>query len=521
MNKVFVASVVLVGSGGFIFGQNFQPPNWAGEEGTEFSEWLNFSVPFGGPNTPDIVESTGDALLQQNIPGASITGSLNIYNPAGASEFVVADTFAQQPEIIIFEARVSGTQLDVDSVRLGVEQDEETVSLGTVREELGRVAGGFGDTVTSRWTWNLRGYDASSATIRFAATGAHCSFVAARLDVRYKPDASPVVQNAPVQDRWNYPFNATPGTRSVASVFRSIEEEGVVRHGSFVFGFDTSAALESGRGAAAYEIISAKVTLMTSSNFEVVYDPTVDSVYTYLTNGHPQYVEDADAGRPLELFGTGFRNGGTAATWAATDAYAPVDGERTVYPVTWDHSGNEVDASMNVNFAAPYEARPLAAGVFSGVTAGEYIPHDTAVEFDVDLSDAGVVKYLRNALNNGILYFTATGLHGGGQGVRTFPEYYTSDSLVGEGPKLELEVRLYGTQKTVTISSITPSVNSRTLRFPSEKGDQYGIRWSDDLKSFYLINDPVITTPESGVSEWVDSDPEAGSARFYQVYLKP
>src|SRR5690606_25440795 len=129
--------------------------------------------------SPDVIGSTGDAILRQLTPGATLTGTMNIYNPAGASTFTITDDFAQPPESIVFQAMVSGTELDTDSVKLEFEQGGSLVSLGAVREELQRVSGGFGDTVTSRWSWNLRGRDAASITVKFTALGAHCSLTAA------------------------------------------------------------------------------------------------------------------------------------------------------------------------------------------------------------------------------------------------------------------------------------------------------------------------------------------------------
>lgn len=498
---------------------SFEPPVWAGEPGTEFSEWDVFATADDQGNTPDVAGSSGNAVLRQLTPGALVTGSGNIYNPAGTSVFTISDSFSGTAEIVVFEATTSGTELDTDSVKLQFNDHGAEVSLATAREELERVSGGQGDSVTSRWMWPLRGRNASSIVVAFSALGPHCSLANARLDVRFKPDVTDVTQNEPSMDRWNYPYNATPGTRSVASTFQSPEEGGIVRHGHYVFAFDTDSEIPSGHGEAAYEIVSARITLTTSSNFEVAYDPTDDSAFTYLTNGHPQYVEDNDPGRPLELFGAGFRNGFTSTTWTETTDFAPTGGERTVYPATWDANGDEIDASMNVNFANPFELAPFAIGQMTGVNPGENIPFDSPVTFDVDLTQPGVVRYLQNGLNSGRLFFSATSLHAGGQGVRTFPEYYTRDSLVGTGPTLALTVRLYDRQETVMITTIQTNAGTRTLRFPSLDGRAYGIRWSIDLKNWYLVREPALATPEAGMSEWQDS--ESGDVRFYQVYLKP
>ncbi|HAV62401.1 MAG TPA: hypothetical protein DCY13_08570 [Verrucomicrobiales bacterium] len=447
----------------------------AGQPDTEFSEWLDFTMAAGDPGSAP----SGDAVLRQHTPGAMVTGSKNIYNPGGAIVFPVADSFAKKPEIVVFEARVSGTQLDVDSGRLEFESGGGTVSLATAREELSRVTGGFGDTVESRWTWNLRGRDASNLVIRFAATGAHCNLVAARLEVRYKRDASPLAQNEPAHDRWSYPFTGPPGTLQTAPTFRSRGVDGLARHGFFVLGFDTAPAIEARRGEAAYEMVSAKVPVMTANGFEFAYDPTIDPLFSYLTNGHPQYVADKDAG------------------------------------------GIEIDSSKNVTYAAPYEARPFAVGTLAAVAAGETVPEDTVVSFDVDLSQPGTVRYLQHALNQGRLVFSVTSLHAGSQGgIKTYPDFHTKDSLIGDAPTLELQVRLYDRTETVTLSAIVPDSGGNKLRFPTAGGASYGIRWSTDLKSWQLVRESVLTTPEAGVAEWQDVGP-ANAMKFYQVYLRP
>lgn len=327
-----------------------------------------------------------------------------------------------------------------------------------------------------------------------------------------------LTQTEPAQDRWGYPFNATPGVRRAASTFRSSEADGIVRHGIFIIGYDTSADIEAGLGAERYEILSARVTLMTSSNFEVIYDPTNDSVFSYLPEEHPLWVEDIDTGRPLELFGAGFRNGESPLTWTEFAPYSPDEGERTVFPVTRDDSGDVIDASMNVNFAAPYEATPFAIGQIDGAMAGDTVPWDTSVVFDVDLSEPGVVRYFQEALNMGRLYFTATSLHGGAQGARSYPEYHTSDTLIGDPPKLEMTVRVLEVETEFLVSWVHQAGDSWLLRFPVVDGQEYGIRWSTDLLDWQMVNDPVLTFPEPEIAQW-EHTIQSGN-RFYQVFQK-
>jgi hypothetical protein len=519
-NRSFILVLTSICVSASLLASAFEPPHWADHPGTSHSEWLDFVSAFGDPgNPPDVDGATGNAVLHQWTPGATITGTQNIYHPGAASVFTIRETFSLPIQTIVLQTTVAGAQLDVDSVRFEVADDGGTIHLSAAREELARVSGGFGDTVTSRWQWTLRGRNPSAVLIRFAAQGPHSSLVAARLDVQFKPDALELVQDEPAHDRWNYPFNATPGTRAVASTFGSAEEGGRLRHGVYIVGFDTAPALEAGRDAAAYEIISAKVTLMTSSNFEVVYDPSADPVFSYLNHDHSQYASDEDPGRPLELFGTGFRNGYTPLTWTETAAYAPPGGERNVYPVTWNAEGSELDASMNVNDQAPYEAEPFAVGTIAGLAPGEPLPFETPVVFEMNLDQPGARLYLQHGLHLGRLVFAVTSLHRGGQGVRTFPEYYTRDSLIGDAPKLELTVYLHDHQEVITLTA-APGSNPGALRFPVAEGASYGIRWSTDLKSWHLIRNPALTSPEAGLAEWVD-ETASGNRKFYQVYRKP
>jgi len=507
-------------TGSWLFASAFETPHWAGGPDASHSEWLDFTVAHGDPgNAPDVEGATGNAVLHQWTPGAIVTGSKNIYHPGAASAFTLTETYSRPIHKIVLQTTVSGTPLDVDSVRLELAEEGGPVLLATAREELARVSGGFGDTVTSRWQWTLRGRDASTVLIRFAAAGSHSSLVAARLDAQLKTEAMALVQDEPAHDRWGYPFNATPGTRAVASTIGAPEEGGRSRHGLFILGFDTAPALEAGRDKAAYEIVSARVTLMTSSNFEVIYDPSLDPVFSYLSSDHPQHAADEDPGRPLELFGAGFRNDYNPLTWTETEAYAPPGGERNVYPVVWTAEGAELDASMNVNGDAPYEVEPFAVGSIADLAPGAPLPFDTPVVFEINLDHPGARAYLQHGLHLGRLVFAVASLHGGGHGVRTFPEYYTRDSLIGDAPKLELTVRLQDAPEVLTLAA-APGPHPGTLRFPAAEGASYGIRWSADLKSWHLIRDPALTTPEPGVAEWVD-DAAPDQKRFYQVYRQP
>ncbi len=98
-------------------------------------------------------------------------------------------------------------------------------------------------------------------------------------------------------DRWFYPENLTPGTRSSGSVFAG---DGTVddRFAQIIVGFNSSLDVPAGLGPSAYRVTAAKLTLTTASDAAFLYDPTYDPVSSYVD---PQ--TDGDAGRPIELYG--------------------------------------------------------------------------------------------------------------------------------------------------------------------------------------------------------------------------
>ncbi len=133
--------------------------------------------------------------------------------------------------------------------------------------------------------------------------------------------AGPTVEfsrEVPGLDRWNYPFNSTPGARESATTFGTF---GIGfldnRDAQFLLGFDTDAesddgagVIPSGLGEARYEIVSARVQATISMGGVFSVDTSYDAYTTFLDEKDAEYTPDADpAGRPILLFGTGYRNG--------------------------------------------------------------------------------------------------------------------------------------------------------------------------------------------------------------------
>lgn len=256
------------------------------------------------------------------------------------------------------------------------------------------------------------------------------------------------VYPAPTFDRWMYPFNSQPGVRPDALIFGVLGPQGVGqfddRDGQLLVTWSTGGEFQPGLGAANYRVLSARVTATIDPRFgdAFFYDPTIDSFRTYLDPNDPDYLPDSDPGRPIELFGTGFRNGFTPASFGESGpfSFAPPTGEGVRNAFALDRSG--VDASNNVRDR--FEALPMAVGA-TDLAPGSLVPGGQTMVFDLDVNDPLVAAYLGAGLSDGFLSFTLTSLHEGSfAGPATFPVFMTKEStLPGATPAtLELSVEI-------------------------------------------------------------------------------
>ena len=111
-------------------------------------------------------------------------------------------------------------------------------------------------------------------------------------------------------DRWHYAFNGSPGFRDLAPTFSAVGAGAFDNFdGQYLVGFDTAAAgVEAITEDEFYRVNSVTVTV-THSTGTFAYDPTHDDYASYLDVSDPNYVADADAGRPVEIYGAGLRGG--------------------------------------------------------------------------------------------------------------------------------------------------------------------------------------------------------------------
>jgi len=257
---------------------------------------------------------------------------------------------------------------------------------------------------------------------------------------------------APTLDRWMYPFNGGAGAETASPTFGAVGYPGFDdRDSQFIIGFETAEQIPAGLGTGAYRITHARVRI-TVAGGDFVYDPTHDEVQTYFSLENPEYIADADDGRPIELFPVGYRNGESLQTFTEHSDFGgdpivqPAEGARNVFAATLDAGGNATDASRNVRLGL--EVFSLAQGLTDAAKPGQPVAADTEFTFEVSLCDAGTRAYLATALNEGKLNFSVSSLHetvGGPGGPQSYPVWYTKENPLAQPPfdrtaKLELTV---------------------------------------------------------------------------------
>jgi len=385
----------------------------------------------------------------------------------------------------------------------------------------------------------------------------------------------------PTLDQWMYPYNSDPAGRPTAPVFSTLGDDAGVdtRHAQFLVGFDTASQVATNRGARNYLVRRARFTATVSRDNVFAYDPTPDAATTYYETNHPAYQADGDPGRPIELFGAGFRNGFTADTFFEGSPFgANGIATRNAYAAGYRTNGALVDVSNNVgktNGLYPhFEAHPFAIGRNPNLAPGALVPMDTTFTFDLNLADPLVRQYLQEALAAGRLCLMVTWLGGGTFGGQpSYPDFYNKESVLGDPPTLELEGTVVttgdtdqdglpddwenfhfgnlslganddpdrdeapnlaeyrtGTDPTEAASALRMVAIDRdesgvtTLRFQFAASRGYAIEYSADLEHWWAVENPALTYHvASAVVEWRDDGSQTGGwsgARFYRVRTK-
>lgn len=282
----------------------------------------------------------------------------------------------------------------------------------------------------------------------------------------------------PLYDRWQYPFNFTPGARPVASCFSSLGT-GIPafanfnnRDGVVVLVWNTSGMIAPGQGAANYSVASVTVTLTNEGGATWPVDLTPDAFSTFDINndgmnngdGIPAdqpgdtdgESDDADAGRPLELFGAGFGPIFTPTTWTESSVYVggtdAAAAARDPFPFVYQdvtgtvlHVEDSVSGRWNAGAGVSrFTPTPWAVGVPVGFNPADPNALDRSQPFDVtfsinlDLSDGRIRQYFQQQLDAGRVFVIVTSLTDtvvGGGDPGSVPSFFMKEGAALPGAK--------------------------------------------------------------------------------------
>ncbi|HMN97079.1 MAG TPA: hypothetical protein PKC43_11450 [Phycisphaerales bacterium] len=240
----------------------------------------------------------------------------------------------------------------------------------------------------------------------------------------------------PALDQWVYPFASNPGGGFFASVFSSKLPGGFGtdfdnRDGQALVAFDVGGLLTPELIDQGYSVVEVTLTMRTNTDLTFQYDPTPDSYRSWLQPDDPDYEADLDPGRPVEVFGAGFRWGFSAQNYVETTPFSPFgpfgQGIRTAYPIAGDSAAPGLDVSNNVSLE--FDPTAFAVGIIPSLNPGEYVPIDTDIEFTLDLDDPFVREYVDAAFDEGRLFLIVASLFvTEQQGSGTFPSFYTKEN---------------------------------------------------------------------------------------------
>lgn len=361
---------------------------------------------------------------------------------------------------------------------------------------------------------------------------------AALLAVVIGAQSSPVTIE-PVGDKYMYPFiNDSPndgGYRrdygSVFGAYGAIDDPSFDfddRDAQFFLDFATQDLAPTGLGAAKYRVLSLTLILVVENEGGFFYDPTFDPLSTYLTPA-----TDTDPGRPLELYGVGYRSGWTRATFTADAPFQSVPSssilnpqgdwnrKRNAFAIDFDAFGAPRDISNNVE--ENFETNPWAVadspgfigredGLYteSAITPGSLMPEGRVLRFQLDPRNPRIAAYLQDALHAGRLHLMVSSLYGTQQQSSAIPRFYSKEIGLPElTPQLSAEVLV---MPDTTIERLS---NGYRIKFDTVTGQNYRVEYRDNWSTGNWLPTGSLTPGTGGIL--FHDDITSADARFYRV----
>ena len=348
------------------------------------------------------------------------------------------------------------------------------------------------------------------------------------------------------------------------------------RLSQFLVGWDTAQAVPTNRPVSHYLISSLGVKVVVANGNNTPYDPTHDALETYFSTNHSAWVPDADPGRPVELFGIGFRNGYSLIDFEqCSDFGSTGPGTANAFAVSWTSNGLPVDVGSNVGKTneqfTPFETWPFAVGQTTNTTPGGILPTAAILSFELNLRDPFVIGYLQRSLQSGRLDLMVSSLHqvSGQFGAEPYPSLATrfNAALFDPPTTLEMDVTVVrdidtdsdglmddweqfyfgsltnaadgdwdgdllvnlseqeaGTDPTDALSTIALTIQvgvsaTMTLSSPVAASREYELQLAEGFGGWTtLTNAPTFS--QQGTASWQD-DAGTGTNRFYRLKAMP
>jgi hypothetical protein len=356
----------------------------------------------------------------------------------------------------------------------------------------------------------------------------------------------------PAGDKYMYPFITDPtfgGDRDYASTFGaygSIDDPDFNfddRDAQFFLDFDTRSIVAPGQGAANYQISQLVVTVVVQNNNAFFYDPTPDALSTYTGVSM-----DGDPGRPIELYGVGYRSGWAGDTFnenspfqtePSSSVFSPQgdwNRKRNAFAMDFNSSGLARDVSNNVE--ENFETNPWAVADSPGfldlndnyvedpLLPGGAVAEGRVLRFIINVSNSPIRQYLQQSFDAGRVQLMVSSLMGTSQGSTDIPRFYTKESTLHDPSAGSfLAAQLYGEVSIipagippvpkVSVSRLNPS--GFRVSFETQTGYQYVVESRDSIASGNWSAKSTTFTGTGGTQIFDDTEADLPVRRFYRV----
>jgi hypothetical protein len=181
---IFGAMICVASTHAFADFVSVETPAWQGNAGSSFYGWESFTEAYQAPNWNDSGTPYGAQLFNFG-PGAFVTGSGNIYNPVGPSDFHVYG-FGSIDQAVL-NISTAGTELDYTEIALYVGNDQggQMLSFDTSSINFYQEIPDQGYIVNASFTWDVSSYSGEITEwgFFFQSTDAHTSLDAVTIDI--------------------------------------------------------------------------------------------------------------------------------------------------------------------------------------------------------------------------------------------------------------------------------------------------------------------------------------------------